>query len=62
MSLLYMYMFECDMAIFSFEPPSHVLVAYHHENGGMPIHDGVGVNSEKMATNDIYSKCSVAMW
>ena len=35
------------MALRSFESPSHALVVYHMERGGMPLHDAVGVNCKR---------------
>ena len=34
-------------------PPSPALVAYRRYMGGMPLHDGVGLNCEKGATTEI---------
>ena len=43
------------MALRSFGQPSHALVDYHLERGGMPLHDAVGVNWKMGATNEIQS-------
>ena len=50
-ALVHMYKIEFLSAIFawrlcSFRLPSHTLVVYHLERGGMPLHDEVGVNSK----------------
>ena len=53
-----MLMIQSDAAIFfallcSFVPPSCVLIDYHSERGGMPLHDAVRVNNKRGATTDI---------
>ena len=35
-----------------FLPPSHALVDYYREKGGMPLHDAVGVNGENGTTTE----------
>ena len=40
------------MALRSFGPPSHALVDYHLERGGMPLHDAVGVNRTRVVTTE----------
>ena len=64
-----MLMIEFDVTIFawflcSLGPPSHALVVYHREWGGIPLHDTVGVNCETGATTDIKAQVPSlwAMW
>ena len=50
-------MIEFNTAIFclalrSFGPLSRALVDHHLENGGMTLHDRVGVNGKKGATTE----------
>ena len=40
------------MALCSFRLPSHALVDYHMERGGMPLHDVVGVNCTRGTTEN----------
>ena len=45
-------MIEFYAAIFG--PPSHTLGTYLHlERGGMPFHDGVGINCKNGATTEV---------
>ena len=49
---MHMYTIEFHVAIFawfmrSFGQPSRVLVVYHLERVGMPLHDAVGVSYKK---------------
>ena len=40
------------LALRSFGPPSGALVDYHLKRGGIPLHDAVGVNYKRGATNE----------
>ena len=41
-----------SMALLSIGPPSHALMDYHLERGGMQLHNAVGVNCTKSATTE----------
>ena len=40
------------MAPRSFRPSFRVLVDYHLDRGGMPLHETIGVNCKRVATSD----------
>ena len=60
-------MIEFHAAIFarirgSFGPPSRALATYHLERSGVPLHDVVRVNFNKVETTDILHAQPVVEW